>query len=178
MPKIYTKRGDKGSSDLVFSKEIPKPAHVFNALGDIDELNSFVGLLLAKIKEPSHFLVNLNHLLFDLGGMLAMEKITDREKEYLSSSTQNIEIEIDHMSNHLQPLTYFIVPGGSETVALIHVCRAITRRAERSVWTLSLDYAPIGQLLNRLSDYFFTLSRFQSFVEGVPEVRWKKFEER
>jgi cob(I)alamin adenosyltransferase len=176
--KIYTKKGDLGRSSLMYTRDIPKNNSVFEALGNIDELNSFLGLMLAKVNVKSPLLLELSHVLFDLGGIIAVEKITEDDTMYIESVILSIEEEIDNFMSQLEPLKNFILPGGSEAVALIHVCRSCARRAERSVWAFSDTYSIIGKLLNRLSDYFFVLSRYQAKSEGVKEVIWRKPGER
>lgn len=178
MPKIYTKRGDQGKSDLFYSRDIHKSNPVFEALGNIDELNSHIGLLVSDTDMSLPFLTELPHILFDLGAMIAMEEVNELDKEYINGLIFKCENSIDDMTKLLEPLRVFIVPGGSRSVSLAHVCRSITRRAERSVWELNEKYELVGQFLNRLSDYFFTLSRFICLQEGKPEFRWLKREER
>jgi cob(I)alamin adenosyltransferase len=178
MSKIYTKRGDQGQSDLFYSRNINKFSPVFDALGNIDELNSFIGLLVSDYDSASPFVLELPHVLFDLGAMIAMEEVNEQDQQYINQLITRCEQSIDEMTNQLEPLKVFIVPGGSRLVSLAHVCRAITRRAERSLWELDEKYSLIGQFLNRLSDYFFTLSRYICHNEGKPEYRWLKREER
>ncbi|HMP30928.1 MAG TPA: cob(I)yrinic acid a,c-diamide adenosyltransferase [Saprospiraceae bacterium] len=178
MPKIYTKRGDQGKTDLFFSRNIDKHAAVFEALGSIDELNSFIGLLVSEYPQEHHFLKELPHILFDVGGMIAMENISEVERIYIEEVIASCERCIDEMTEQLPPLKVFIVPGGSRSVSLAHVCRTITRRVERNLWVLDSRYNDIAKLCNRLSDYFFTLSRYINYQEGNEEKRWLKREER
>ena len=178
MPKIYTKRGDYGKSDLFYSTNLDKFNPMFEALGTLDELNSFIGLLSSGYPESSAFLKELPHILFDLGAMVAMEKLDVDDEVYISGLVTKCENEIDSMNLKLKQLRVFIVPGGSENVSRAHVCRSIARRTERSVWVLEKKYTPIGTFLNRLSDYFFTLSRYISNQEGGSEHIWLKREER
>jgi cob(I)alamin adenosyltransferase len=178
MPKLYTKRGDLGKSDLFYSRDIDKSSLIFEALGNIDELNSFLGLLMSELNNHEQFLKELPHILFDLGAMLAMENVNAIDEEYIHELISTCEQEIDRMTAELTPLKVFIVPGGSKTVSLAHVCRTVTRRAERSIWQLDIKYHLIGKFLNRLSDYFFTLSRFIAHLDGELEYSWKKRGER
>jgi cob(I)alamin adenosyltransferase len=178
MPKVYTKRGDQGKSDLYYTKDLPKSEAVFEALGNIDELNCFVGLLESEIHELDTFMLDLPHVLFDLGAMIAMENVSEIDEQYIQELIIKCEQSIDQMAIQLKPLKVFILPGGTKSVSLTHICRAIARRAERSVWNLNEKYVLIGQFLNRLSDYFFMLSRFICLQEGKSEIRWHKREER
>ena len=97
---------------------------------------------------------------------------------YLENLVSRCENEIDKMSLELPPLRIFIVPGGSENISRAHVCRSVARRSERMVWTLDKTYTPIGTFLNRLSDYFFTLSRYINHQEKGTENKWLKRDER
>ena len=178
MSKIYTKRGDRGTSDLFYTTNLEKINPFFEALGTIDELNSFIGLLACEIKQPSSFFTTLPHFLFDIGAILAMETCTENDEKGIREMMARCEAEIDVMTSELSPLNFFIVPGGSRAVSLAHICRAVTRRAERSVWHLDRKYTMIGSFLNRLSDYFFTLSRYINHTEGGEEKKWLKREER
>jgi cob(I)alamin adenosyltransferase len=178
MPKIYTKRGDYGKSDLFYSTNIDKFSPLFDALGTLDELNSFIGLLSSGYAESPALLKELPHILFDLGAMIAMEKLDAEDEVFISELVVRCENEIDLMNMSLKPLRVFIVPGGSENVSRAHVCRSVARRAERCIWAFDKKYTPIGTFLNRLSDYFFVLSRYISHQEGGVERIWIKSEDR
>lgn len=178
MPKIYTKRGDHGKSDLFYNTNLEKSNPLFEALGTIDELNSFCGLLASGYSDAPDFLKELPHILFDVGAMIAMEQVTKDDEIYLENLVSRCENEIDKMSLELPPLRIFIVPGGSENISRAHVCRSVARRSERMVWTLDKTYTPIGTFLNRLSDYFFTLSRYINHQEKGTENKWLKRDER
>jgi cob(I)alamin adenosyltransferase len=178
MQKIYTKRGDYGKSDLFYSTNIDKFSPMFDALGTLDELNSFTGLLSSGYTDSPSMLKELPHILFDLGAMIAMEKLDSQDEVYISELVVRCENEIDSMNMKLKPLRVFIVPGGSENVSRAHVCRSVARRAERCIWVFDKKYTPIGTFLNRLSDYFFVLSRYINYQEGGVERIWIKSEER
>ena len=167
--KVYTKTGDKGQTSLIGGTRVNKNDVRLDAYGTIDELNSFVGLLISFISGDDNktFLLSIQNVLFDLGSNLALDTTkSDVEKYNISFEGENIQIleaEIDRVSETLPPLKSFVIPGGSQIAALCHVCRTIARRAERNIYTMSEHFFVQKELLvyvNRLSDYFFVLARF------------------
>ena len=164
---IYTKTGDKGSSGLIGGTRVSKDDIRLNAYGSVDELNSFLGLLLAEGLDPSDDAFNrtIQHRLFKVGSYLA----TDQEKTTLNfanpiteENLSEMESEIDRLVSVLPELNRFIIPGGNRKAGLSHVCRTVCRRAERCTVTVSEHYQVhpnIITYLNRLSDYFFVLAR-------------------
>ena len=176
--KIYTKSGDKGSTSLFGGTRVSKDDIQIEAYGTVDELNSCIGLLISGINDEavSIELKSLQPLLFDIGSHLASDGSSE---DYLppldDAKTEFLEKRIDQMSEDLPPLKSFIMPGGSENIARAHICRTVCRRAERRVTALSQvkDVNPfIIVYLNRLSDYFFVISRYLALKEGVDEVKW------
>lgn len=179
--KIYTKTGDKGETGLIGGTRVSKSDIRIEAYGTIDELNSFVGLLasypaLASEKET---LEHIQHRLFVIGSYLA----TDTNKAQISefsvikdNDIRKIESKIDRMNLILPELTAFILPGGSIEGSFCHVCRTISRRAERRIIDLENLYETDNQIkvyINRLSDYFFVLARYVSLKIGAKEILWK-----
>ena len=178
---IYTKTGDKGKTSLVGGKRVPKTHIRLDAYGTVDELNSFVGLLVCEIEdiELKEFLLYIQNKLFVVGSYLATETeahsptcaqiITDKDIEAL-------ETIMDNMDAQLPKLTRFILPGGSESAARAHICRTICRRAERNVYKVA-DEFPIDEMilifLNRLSDFFFLAARTESQKAGK-EMYWEQ----
>ena len=178
---IYTKTGDKGKTSLVGGKRVPKTHIRLDAYGTVDELNSFVGLLVCEIEdiELKEFLLYIQNKLFVVGSYLATETeahspisaqiITDKDIEFL-------EAIMDNMDAQLPKLTRFILPGGSESAARAHICRTICRRAERNVYKVA-DEFPIDEMilifLNRLSDFFFLAARTESQKAGK-EMYWEQ----
>jgi len=167
--KIYTKTGDKGQTALIGGTRVNKNDVRLEAYGTVDELNSFIGLLVSFLPddENKNFLLNIQNTLFDLGGNLAIDTTAPNIEKYSISfderEIQKLETEIDRISETLSLLKSFVIPGGNQTAALCHVCRTITRRAERNIYTMSEHFQVEKKLLvyvNRLSDYFFVLSRF------------------
>lgn len=177
--KIYTKTGDAGETALFGGKRVPKSDLRVDAYGTTDELNSFIGWLIEQVGDSATQarLREVQHKLFAIGALLA----TDSERRapaatILPVDTAILEAEIDRMETVLPPLKNFILPGGHPTVALCHVCRTVCRRAERLVVALH-QIAPVEEevlrYLNRLSDYFFVLSRYLAHLLGAQEILWK-----
>jgi cob(I)alamin adenosyltransferase len=180
LSKITTKSGDKGITSIVGGTRIHKHSARIKAIGDIDELNSSLGVLSTELKQDvalSNYLndiLSIQHDLFNLGGELAMP-----EAEVLSEeSLKSIELQSQVMNSSLSPLKEFILPAGSKAVAFAHMSRAICRRAERQVvelHTIENDVRPIVlQYLNRLSDFLFILARHIGQQEGQEEVLWQR----
>lgn len=174
--KIYTKTGDEGQTSLFNGERRSKDDIRIEAYGSVDELNSFLGLLNSKIEEiiVSEFLVEIQKNLFDLGSMLANPNHNSKAiiKE---EDIKELEDEMDNMNESLPELRSFILPGSSEVSSLAHVCRTVCRRAERRTITLqkAADIDPkTVKYLNRLSDYFFVLSRKLVYDHGNTEIQW------
>jgi cob(I)alamin adenosyltransferase len=179
--KIYTKTGDKGETSLIGGIRISKTDLRLEAYGAVDELNAFVGFLIAGItdKETQQFLSGIQNCLFDLGSELATNRnsATDLpDKKLFEEATQLIEKEIDKLTELLPPLRNFVLPGGNKAAARCHLCRTIARRAERKMWTAEAHY-PIAKecfvFINRLSDYFFVLARKFVYIAGNEEFFWE-----
>lgn len=179
--KIYTKTGDKGETGLFGGERVSKDSLRLNAYGTLDELNAFIGLAITEVKsdEIRNVLINLQNKLFVVGSDLAAPeteknnklKITRTPKEYIIETEKNI----DKFDLQLDELKNFILPGGSKGAALLHVCRTISRRAEREVVALK-NTKQIGDniviFLNRISDLFFVLSRFENKYSNIPDTIW------
>jgi cob(I)alamin adenosyltransferase len=180
--KLYTKTGDKGQTGLIGGTRVDKNDVRLEAYGTIDELNSFIGLLTTyPISEKEVlFLRYIQHKLFTIGSYLA----TDTSKVSLNRASLldetnifNIEQEIDRLDAELPELNSFILPGGSQSGALCHICRTVARRAERRLFDVNEIYNVDSQILvfmNRLSDYFFILSRYLTLHSDCEEIYWKK----
>lgn len=180
--KLYTKTGDKGQTGLIGGTRVAKNDVRLDAYGTVDELNSFIGLLTtyAIPEEDIAFLRKIQNLLFSVGSHLA----TDTSKVAFHSASvlvetdiECIEHEIDRLDAALPPLSSFILPGGSPSGALGHVCRTVARRAERRMFDMN-QYYPVDNYIfiyiNRLSDYFFVLSRHLTLFDNGKEICWKK----
>ena len=183
--KIYTKTGDKGETGLFGGKRVQKSSVRINAYGTVDELNAAIGVALCYVENDGvkSVLQKLQHQLFIVGADLAtpleIESIRQRltiprvSREEITES----ETAIDFFEKELEPLQYFILPGGSKAAAQLHVARTICRRAEREVVLLA-QQEEINQniviLLNRISDLLFVLSRIENKTSGIRDQKWEK----
>lgn len=176
MPKIYTKTGDYGKSSVIGSNRLSKDSLVFEALGNIDELNAFVGIVCSEIKnkQTQKQLENIQNLLFKVGVKIA--DIQHKLHENINAKdTEHLEKLIDGYDKKLPKLTNFILPGGKLAGANLHLARAICRRAERSVVRLKRkNLKEEVRFLNRLSDFLFVLARNQNMVDKYKEKLWQK----
>jgi cob(I)alamin adenosyltransferase len=179
--KIYTKTGDKGETSLFGGERVSKNHQRICAYGTIDELNSFIGLALTEVKsqEIKDILKDIQNKLFIVGSDLATPQTDKNNKLNIQRTSEKFiidaEKDIDTISEKLDPLRNFILPGGSKGSALLHICRTITRRAEREIVALKkMDNISDNILvfLNRLSDLFFVLSRYENKVSNIPETKW------
>ncbi len=175
LSKITTRTGDDGTTGLGDGSRIRKSALRVQVMGDIDELNSTLGVLLA---EPLPILTmdrltRIQNQLFDLGGEVCIPghcMISDAQVIYLDEA-------IRELNTNLSPLKEFILPGGARPAALCHVARTVARRAERSLAALSQneDVSAVAlQYLNRLSDFLFVLARTLNRDAGVADVLWQR----
>lgn len=178
---LYTKSGDKGKTSLVGGTRVPKSHIRLDAYGTTDELNSFVGWLNCEItdEESRQFLLYLQHKLFTIGSYLATETETKAPAEASIISEDDItriEKEIDRVDAQLPKLNKFVLPGGSEAGSRAHICRTVSRRAERNVYKVAQDY-PVAEniliFINRLSDYFFALARLEC-TKSSKEIYWEQ----
>lgn len=181
--KIYTKTGDNGETGLFGGKRVPKNSYRIEAYGTIDELNAFIGLTVTEVADNSvkSLLNKIQDQLFTVGADLATPdndknsgKNIDRTPEEFFIELEN---EIDIYDAKLEKLKNFILPGGSKAAAHLHICRTISRRAERQVVALKSKEnieKNIIIFLNRLSDLFFVLARYENAVSGTPDVIWSK----
>ena len=181
--KIYTKTGDKGETGLFGGERVSKNSLRIEAYGTIDELNAFIGLAVIEVSDKSvkDLLQKIQNWLFSIGADLATPDNEKTKKLNVFRTTEEyylyIEKEIDNYEKKLEELRNFILPGGTKGAALLHICRTITRRAERMVVALN-STVKIGNniiiFLNRLSDLFFVLARFDNAVTGTPDIEWKQ----
>lgn len=179
--KIYTKQGDKGETSLIGGKRVPKYHDRIEAYGTVDELNSFVGLIRDHDidTETKSVLISIQKKLFTLESVLATDhdsKISRKLPQLKEEDVEMLEKQIDQMNETLPPITNFILPGGHVVVSYAHIARTICRRSERIVLRLAQNY-PVEELsikyLNRLSDYFFVLSRKLTMDFDATEIPWK-----
>ena len=177
---IYTKTGDKGETSLFGGKRVLKCEELVDAYGSIDELNSWVGLVVASTEnsEKKEFLHKIQADLFTIGGSMAG---WETDLSLLPTRVTEMEVEIDAMESQLPELTNFILPGGTQEAANIHLTRSVCRRVERQVVALSQKQKvdeKILTYLNRLSDLFFVLARFINKNTGIEDVTWQGIERK
>lgn len=174
LSSIITRSGDEGSTGLGDGSRVSKNAERIHALGDVDELNTVLGLLRCESlpEGVDAFLAEVQHDLFDLGSELAVPGY----QALLPAQLQMLEQQAAAWNDSLSPLKEFILPGGCRAAAIAHQGRAVCRRAERSVVALGeFDAMPPlpRQYLNRLSDVLFILSRHLNAAAGVQDVLWQ-----
>ena len=178
LSQIYPRTGDEGTTGLGDGSRVSKDSLRIHALGDVDELNSVIGMLLIEeLPGPTRaLLTDVQHDLFDLGGELSIPGVTLLD----SGGVARLERELDAMNDTLDPLKEFILPGGTRAAALTHLARAVCRRAERAVVALGAEEAlndTPRQYLNRLSDLMFVLARVlnRHRDDGLPgdDVYWR-----
>ncbi|MFY9329139.1 MAG: cob(I)yrinic acid a,c-diamide adenosyltransferase [Georgfuchsia sp.] len=175
LSKIYTRTGDEGATGLGDGSRTGKDALRIATMGDLDELNSLLGLLLCEDlpEEVRTLLSGIQNDLFDLGGEVSIPGHT------LLGENQpaRLETAIDRFNGELQPLKEFILPGGNRAAAITHLARAVCRRAERKLVALARDEAVTKtsrQYVNRLSDLLFVLGRWLNKAAGGSDVLWHK----
>nr|WP_315455845.1 cob(I)yrinic acid a,c-diamide adenosyltransferase [uncultured Prevotella sp.] len=186
--KIYTKAGDNGTTSLCDGSRLSKDDMRVEAYGTLDELNAHIGLLISLLQTSSlkegvqstsnltDFLSEIQEELFVIGGELACAEINSEDLISTQNLIRKVETNIDELSSQLPVQHHFVMPGGIISAAQSHVCRTICRRAERRIVTLSHVTTLSPETLvfvNRLSDYFFILSRYLNYDSGTGEKTWK-----
>ncbi len=178
--KIYTKTGDAGTTALFGGKRVSKAELRIDTYGAIDELNSYVGLLRDQQVNSSRkeILIEIQDRLFTTGSILAAEPGNTKVKvpSLIESDITTLEKEIDAMELKLEPMKFFVLPGGHQSVSFGHVARTVCRRAERLVIALNNNEGVdplIIKYLNRLSDYLFVLCRLMTKELNAEEIPWK-----
>ena len=185
--KIYTKTGDKGETRLIGGKHVDKADPRITAYGEVDELNSSIGLAISFLRSRQDLLSDVADILeqvqndlFVLGSDLAnpswppANSETPRTSEIMASALEPI---IDRIESELESIAFFILPGGSIEASLLHLSRGVTRRAERAVVLLSKNQPlnpAIIVYLNRLSDLLFVTARLANKRLGIQDLPWKK----
>ncbi len=194
MPKIYTKKGDNGFSQLLTGTSVLKSHPRLEAYGQIDELNSYLGLILSMLKEESNLnpsiwkhskvkcietLLEIQNELFVIGSHLACDKedLIKTLPQLNLNSVLSLEKQIDEMTTHLPILKNFIIPGGHKLSCHLHIARTIGRRSERKIIELhhhlnNKIYQSIIIYSNRLSDYLFVLARYVNFIYAIKDEKF------
>ena len=173
--KVTTKRGDDGSTGMADGTRVLKSNLLVKAIGELDELNSWMGLLcsLVELNEHKEYLQSIQNRLFDIGGILTTKSEVPLEKQYLLT----LEKEMDNLNRKLPDLDNFILPGGNKETSFIHIARTVCRRAERSLIEANRSEKMEQSCLiyiNRLSDFLFVLARKVNLNSGNEELLWEQ----
>lgn len=174
---LYTGYGDKGYTYTKLSAKTPKNHALVNFLGNLDELNCFLGYLFSSIKQNENLPVSLFEKImakcFEIGAFLGYNSNLCFEK--MDIFILEIEKTIDKMETENSSLQNFILPTGTSNSALAHVCRAVARRVERSMYDMEIhaENEVIVKFLNRMSDFLFSLARTINRIEGGREIIWQ-----
>ena len=174
LTKIFTKKGDDGTTDLGGNQRVPKYDQQIEVYGSLDELSAVIGMLVTQediSEEIQQFLVNTQQDLFNISGELSAPEFKNIGEEKI----KKIEVFIEKINNELPPLKEFVVPGANLRSSQTHLARAICRRAERALVKLASEKEvnPFSlQYLNRLSDAFFVVARKLARDENENEVVW------
>ncbi|NIW35237.1 MAG: cob(I)yrinic acid a,c-diamide adenosyltransferase [Gemmatimonadetes bacterium] len=181
--RIYTRKGDKGDTSLFGGQEVTKDHVRVEAYGTVDELNSALGLAVTRLgDEMADWRQRLHAIQSDcfvLGAIMATPRTGAEKPEHIPDLPKDrvtrLEEWIDELDEELEPLTAFVLPGGSESAATLQMARSVCRRAERRVVALAREETiepPLLAYLNRLSDLLFTLARAANARRGVDDVEW------
>lgn len=174
LSKIYTRTGDGGTTGLGDGSRINKDSLRVDAMGDVDELNSVIGIMLTEVlpKTLLSTLTQVQHDLFNLGGEICIPGYVILQNKRI----EELEAKIDKLNSELEPLKEFILPGGTKAAAYCHLARTVCRRAERKLVELHRNEKVTDislQYLNRLSDLLFVMCRTINKEAGVSDVLWK-----
>ncbi|EPJ47166.1 MAG: cobalamin adenosyltransferase [Osedax symbiont Rs2] len=177
LDKIYTRGGDKGKTSLALGGRLSKADDHIKALGEVDELNCQLGVLIATLPagqplQPA--LLQIQNILFDIGAELAMNN--DDYPPLAQQCIDSLEQQLDQLNSQLPPLHEFILPGGNISAAHCHLARAVCRRVERQLIQLATEkksFPQASKYLNRLSDYLFVAARYLNLQAGGSEVFWQ-----
>lgn len=166
LTKIYTRTGDAGDTGTASGERIAKDDVLIQVQGDVDELNSLLGVLACKLDDTQRdIILHIQHILFDLGGEISLGQALLKQPR-----VSELEQRIDEINSQLAPLKEFILPGGNEAAALCHLARAVCRRAERSMVTMTKTHElnPVSMAyINRLSDFLFVFARVLNKGEEI-----------
>lgn len=177
--KIYTKTGDDGTTGLIGNKRVKKSNPRIASYGMVDELNASIGIIMSsKIGKDIHdLLTKIQNDLFVVGADLANPDLKNKSNRVTTEMITYLENEIDGLEEKLSPITYFILPGGDLIASQVHLARAICRRAETNMVSLS-EIDEVNNLcliyMNRLSDLLFVVARTINKRKKISDIAWKK----
>lgn len=183
MTRIYTRSGDKGTTAIHGCERVPKTDIRIEANGCLDELNVAIGMLRTMLNQDHHWQATLRDIQLNLMAVMSIvatrsERRSENPNVLHADLVENIEYTIDSVNSECTPPDSFILPGGTPIAAQLHQCRVLARRAERRLWSLNeKDPVPgdILRYLNRLSDLFFIMSRWELQHSGQQEEIWREF---
>lgn len=179
--KLYTRTGDAGETSLVDGSRAPKDCARIEAYGDIDELNSTLGLIASTPGCPEELkgqIREVQYVMFEAGAYLATPQKEGEPTNlpHIADDIARLEGWIDALDEQTPPLRSFILPGGSELSSRLHVARTVCRRAERKIIRLGAEAyidPQVSAYINRLSDYLFIAARYANFLQGIEDVAWQ-----
>ncbi len=177
MSKYYTRSGDDGSTRIISGEKILKDSKIINAIGDVDELNSSIGIAIFYVRDDPQIrseLKGIQNTLFSIGAVLAssLNKMEPGKFIVEKEDIERLEESIDRMNGKLPELKKFVLPGGSEPSAHLHLSRSLARRAERSIVGAAGEFKideNVIKYINRLSSYLFVAALYINFVNGIDE---------
>ena len=174
--KIYTKKGDDGSTGLIGGTRVPKYDDRVEAYGTVDELMSVLGIChdQVTIEDSKAFIVVIEKDLFTIGSYLASVGENVKLPTLSEAHISEMEEKMDQMMKEIPAMTHFILPGGFLPASSLHLARTVCRRAERRVIALGdfLMRNEVIKYLNRLSDYLFVLARYENHLNNIEEIKW------
>ena len=173
--KVTTKKGDDGSTGMGDGSRVSKSSSLIVAIGELDELNSWIGLLssLKELEDQKEFLLSVQNRLFDIGGILTTKSDIPLKAGYL----KDLEYQTNNMNKELPHLENFVLPGGKPESSVIHIARTVCRRAERTLINADTNEAVEKSCLvylNRLSDFLFVLARKVNLDSSIEELLWSQ----
>ena len=178
MSRIYTKKGDTGTTELLSGERILKSDPRIHVLGSLDELDCVIGWALVEARRVPGYVANATQLqrvqfsLYHVAAELASTTPDPAKQVIRDSDVEKLESEIDELTAAMPPLDHFILPGGSELAARLHMARTVVRRVERNLVGLAVR-GTLLRYINRMSDWFFTQARYANYVQGVSDVKHK-----
>lgn len=183
MKRIYTRTGDRGTTAIHGGERVSKTDIRIEANGQLDQLNVEIGVARAFMAEKHPWQQKLKEIQLTMMSLMSIVATPEAKRGANPNTLQDnllaeLETYIDHLSAECPESEYFILPGGTQLSALIHRARVAARNAERTLWRLN-EYDPVPEIIlvyiNRLSDLFFVMARYEIFHAGIDEERWKSF---